>query len=323
MPLTAESEVIRINNAQPLFADLEHYDYVADAQGNYIAVDKSTGEALETVQTCSPVGTSSYTPASKQEYKEEQEQAHKRYLSRVANKGLGNFYFIFGDEQFKGLSPESVTRLIYLNTFAARDDNHLILSERGQPMLRKDLTKVLQVSPATACRFWKEVNPYYIDESPDGLIINNDNIFFRGSIKDRRDNDYYRKIYINGVRTLYRSTDTSNHRHLGYIFRLLPFINYEYNIICHNPDEQDLDYIVPLTISEFCNAIGYDINNISRLKSIYRDIRFAVGDKHERVCAFVYDGINNEKTKIIINPHIIYNGSDYNKVEVLGAFYKD
>ena len=71
-------------------------------------------------------------------------------------------------------------------------------------------------------------------------------------------------------------TPQSKHTNLGYIFKLIPYVNCEYNIICHNPLEKDLDLIEPMTVGEFCEAIGYDKTNASRLIKIYNEIIFEV-----------------------------------------------
>lgn len=197
-----------------------------------------------------------------------------------------------------------------------------MLSERT-PMKRKDLCEVLHLSKSTVWRFLQEVCPAYIYEQDSGLIFSNSIIFKRGKIKPTQEYIRYQKFYINGIRRLYEATERSNHRQLGYLFKLLPFINIEYNLLCYNPLETDIEKLELISIADFCNMIGYDIAHLNKLLFIYRNILFDVGGRRERFCAITYDGVNRNNAKICINPHILYSGSDYNKVEILGAFYKD
>lgn len=302
---------------------MQGYEYMTDEDtGKVMAIRRATGEITEAVLCCLPVGTISYTPESQELYKERKEQEQKKHLRRETNKPLGDFYFIPTSEQFANIAPETVTRLIYLNSFVGYDDNKLMLTQRT-PMKHRDLAEILNVSKSTITRFWKEISPAYITESDSGLIFSNNIIFKRGSIKNAKEYLQYQKIYINGVRKLYEATERNNHRQLGYLFKLLPFINLEYNMLCYNPLETDIEKIEFVSIADFCKMIGYDIAHLNKLMSIYRSIQFDVGGRCERFCAITYDGINKNNTKIFVNPHILYCGSDYNKVEILGAFCKN
>lgn len=301
---------------------MQGYEYIADeSTGKTMAVRRSTGEISEAVNITVPYGSIIYTPESQEQYKERKEQERRNELRRLTGKPLGSFYFVPVSERFANIAPETVTRLIYLNTFAGYD-NKLMLTKRTA-MKRKDLAGVLNVSKSTVSRFWKEVSPAYITESDSGLIFSNNIIFKRGSIKTSKEYVQYQKFYINGIRTLYEATERSNHRQLGYLFKLLPFINLEYNMLCYNPLETAIEKIELISIADFCKMIGYDIAHLNKLMYIYRSIQFEIGGRYERFCAITYDGVNKNNAKIFVNPHILYCGSDYNKVEILGAFCKN
>lgn len=274
---------------------------------------------VRTVETEIPEHSKILTPDQLAAIKLRNERAKKRYWALKANKPLGNFYFIPANENFEGLSPETVTRLIFLNTYLPFDDNRLMKTQRTQ-MKKSDLPEILNVSKSTVKRFWQEVNGKYIVETDEGLLFTNNDIFRNGKLQKRKYGTY-QKFYINAIRKLYKSTD--KHKHLGYIFQMLPYINFEYNIICKNPEETTLKKIEHMTLAEFCDAIHFDISHINRLLKIYKDLTFAVNDKQERFCAFVYDGLHRNKAKIFVNPHILYCGSDYKQVKILASFCND
>lgn len=301
---------------------MQGYEYIADeSTGKTMVVRRSTGEISEAVNITVPYGSIIYTPESQERYKERKDQERRNELRRLTGKPLGSFYFVPASERFANIAPETVTRLIYLNTFV-RYDNKLMLTERTA-MKRKDLAEVLNVSKSTVSRFWKEVSPAYITESDSGLIFTNNIIFKRGYIKTAKEFVQYQKFYIRGIRKLYEATERNNHRQLGYLFKLLPFINLEYNMLCYNPSETAIEKIELISIADFCKMIGYDIAHLNKLMYIYRSIQFEVGGRYERFCAITYDGVNKNNAKIFINPHILYCGSDYNRVEILGAFCKN
>lgn len=313
---------IKIRWSKKVLNDLKGYKTITDEFGEAKTVQTATGEVVETMLINVPVGSCIYTPEHLSARNKYLEIKDSNNLRRISNDKLGRFFFISINEEFEDLLPQTVTRLIYLNTFINYENNKLMLTERT-PMKRKDLSKVLGVSKAVITGFWKEVSPKYVQERDDGLIFTNTGIFIKRRLNQRGKYNPYQKFYTNGIKSLYRATDVTNHKHLGYIFKMLPFINLEYNVICKNPLEKDLSKIEFMSLAEFCSAIDYDISQLNRLLNIYKTIKFDVEGKPEKFCAFVWDGINRKSSKIFINPHILYNGTDYSRVEVFGAFYND
>lgn len=301
----------------------ENYHDLSDPEtGKMYRVYEDTGEVAEMIDVTVPAGSIIYTPKQIEAYKKRKAEESRRALKKIANNPLGKFYFVPTHEQFTGVSPLSVTRLIYLSTFIRFESNQLMLTERT-PMQRKDLAGVLGVSKATISRFMDEVCPTYIAEDSNGLVFTNGSVFKRGSIP-RKQFCQYQKFYIDGIRRLYTETGKNLHKHLGYIFKLLPFINIEYNLVC-NPGsvmETDLKQVQLISIAEFCQWIGYDVTHLNKLVAAYSAICFMVDGKLERFCTLSYDGVNKASAYIFINPHILYNGSNYRAVEVLGAFCK-
>ncbi len=302
--------------------NIGNYEYFIE-DGALKAVNRSTGEVVDAVEQRVPTGSIIITPESREAYQRYKQLKAKNEYKKSANNELGAFYFLSYSEQFSDISPQSAARLIFLNTFSDYETNTLFISNRNgkTPITRKDLSDILGISKALVSNFWHEVSPKYISESAEGLLTTNTGIFHRCKLPKGKYMNL-QKLYINGIRKLYRETDASKHKHLGYILQMLPYINIEFNILCKNPFEENLDNIQPLTISEFCDIIGYDSSHLNRLKKIYYDLRFEVKNKRERFCSFVYDGIHSDDVRIFVNPRILYNGSDYRKVEVLGVFCK-
>lgn len=196
-----------------------------------------------------------------------------------------------------------------------------LMKNHKTKMKKSDLVSILGLSDATTFRFWKEVNGKYIYEDSDGYLkLSSTDIFQKGKLKHYDENSFYQRFYIDAIQNLYKKTDTSKHKHLGYVFKMLPFVNIEYNTLCDNPFENELEKINPITFTEFCVNIGYDSNQSKRLIKIYSEIKFDVDNRKELFCSFVSDGVNNGNQKIFVNPHVLYGGSDYKKVKVLGIF---
>lgn len=306
----------KVNNNN-LTDNVYHY-YKDEETGEILALDINTGEVLKTKEYIVPYGTKIYTPKSQERYKAQQNIKLKRWLYKTNNKPLGSYYFVSAIMDYLDLNPATVTRLIYLNTFLSYSGRYI--TPNGRSINRENLHRVLKISKSTTSRFWNEVSPTYIQSDNDGIFLSNKTDFLRGEL-DKRKFKPYQQIYIEGVRRLYEAAQIPDHKSIGYIFLLLPFINREYNILCHNPFECDIDKIIPMSLHEFCDQIGFDKSHVSKLVTKLKKICFTVNDHMENFISFVSDGGRLSQYKMFINPHILYCGSDYKKVEVLGAFH--
>lgn len=299
---------------QIINADTYNYEY----QDNY-AINTNTGEVLDTVVFTAPAGSILYTPEQQEAYKMRKEIEHQKEIKRRNSKELGSFYFILAENPFPDLKPETVTKLIMLCSYLDFN-NKFMLTERT-PMKKTDIQTILKLSRSAAYNFIHEVSNYII-ETDGVLTLNNTDAILRGKIATNNKYKNYQQFYIKCVRKLYNSVLSRQHAQLGYIFKLLPYVNIEYNIICNNPFEEDLYKIQPLTISEFCEKISYDKDNFSKLLRAYKQIIFEVENRKEHFVTYVSDGSIKHEMRFFVNPHIMYAGKNYPKVEVLGSFCK-
>lgn len=290
------------------------YEYLDDNH----AIQRSTGEVVSASMQQVITGSITYTPEQQEAYKKRKESEAKKAIQKASNKPLGRYYFANSEQRYKDLSPQTMARLIYLGTYLPYNSN-VLEHKKGVPMRKGDVEKVMKLSVTTFFHFWHEVLGTYLFENEDGYVCFND-VFKRGNITKGRNHIEYQKIYIQTVRELYGKTPTSKHRYLGYIFQMLPYVNYEYNILCFTPEETDINAIIPMTVNEFCNLIGVSPEKRTRTIREYANILLPVRGNMEKFCSFVTDDLNIENMKIFINPHILYRGSDWEKVAVLGAF---
>ncbi len=78
-----------------------------------------------------------------------------------------------------------------------------------------------------------------------------------------------------------------------------------------------------MSLSDFCNAIGYDDNggrNSKKLLNAYNQLKFTFRGKEMNVCAYL-GNVTTGKKYFVINPDVIYRGHDRRKVEAFGVFF--
>lgn len=213
--------------------------------------------------------------------------------------------FRYGEELFPTIQKATVTRLIYLATYC-NDQNELRVGYK--PMDKNMMKKIMKLSKGVFYKFVSEIiNANILIEKNDKLFLNKD-IFFRGNPHGRHKVNYTR-LNIREVRTLYETADSASyHKFLSYAFKLIPYTNKEWNIICYNPEEHDKDKIMPCSKK--------DILDLLRIQN-HGDAVFA------KMMAYKFHGRNlfsvlvNKDTTIFINPKVFYGGSRYKEVEII------
>ena len=298
-----------------------------EIDGKQYRINTETGEVTEMLTITIPYGSTVRTP-------EQQEQARKRaeYLKRreekehykkLAKSELGSFYWILANNAFSDLTPQTVTKLVMLCSYLYYDD--MFRRSTRTTIKKKDLQGILNISKKAVYDFWNEVKERYIVERSGDLYISDNANIFRGQLRRTQKPEvrHFQKAYINAIRKLYRATGVRKHKQLGYIFKMIPYLNIEYNILCTDPFVQEIDSIMPLSIAELCQLINYNPTQSARLIKELQALKFEHNHRQEYLLSFVDNGGDIPQNKMIfINPHILYNGSNFQKVEVLGAFCK-
>ncbi len=287
-----------------------------------VAIEKETGELLYEIEE----GSSIITPAERERRRSKREQ-------RIDRKTPSGVHYVFSRSaqgSYDPLPPATMAKLVYLSTFLNYEGK---LVHGITPIRRRELAGILGISPTSVYYFWRDVNPLYVyeqaDESiqdqKDEVLFMNPEYFYRGNL-DRKHFTPYQKLFCKGIQSLYKSVPTSKHRQLGYLFKLLPYVNREWNVLC-TPEsvyEKDLDNIRTMSIEEFCQISGYtNTSNISKLKDVYDSLYFDMDGQQQKFCSFVYKSIKDATARIVINPAVFYAGGDRNKVEVYKLFFKD
>ena len=78
-----------------------------------------------------------------------------------------------------------------------------------------------------------------------------------------------------------------------------------------------------MTLNEFCLECGYNnAEQRARLIKKYAQLRFEIDGHTEAFCSFVSSLNNIGDAKIYINPNILYKGTRWNEVKILGQFCK-
>ena len=233
----------------------------------------------------------------------------KDEFSKYMNSNFGSFYFNNYMKLLKKLNNNTALlfRFLYLCTYADYDGylkygNYSYGVNHGY-MTVKDFDEVFKMSKAMITKLKKELydNNLIIKSKIDDRLIINGSFYTRGELclGDMLESS---RVFDDGIKELYEKSNPREHKRIGVVIPLLPFLNKYHNILCNKPLERELKYIEPLTLREMCKIIGYDITNEDRLRKQLQNITV----KNNPLVAYV----SHAKAKFfVVNPALFYKGN--------------
>lgn len=199
-------------------------------------------------------------------------------------------WFIYKANKPLGVSPQYLPKLFFLGCLIS-DDNKLHITfvsetEDGdlisKPMRRtinnKNLLQsILKVSDATLLRFMREMESQeHIIKDKYGDYVISDKMFKNNLVKKNLTNgDCAIKFNAIAFIELYQNVKPQYHKFLSYFLQIIPYINTNNNILCSNIFESGKAF-KPLSWEDFCNIIGYNTDNLRRLR--------------KDICSFEFNG---------------------------------
>lgn len=278
-----------------------------------IAISQKTGEIITTIKA----DTTLLSPLDKKISKIRRDKEHEIAYRRIQTDVLGKFVLLRIQKILTNISAATLGRLTMLATFI-NYDNKLMLTER-KPMRKKFFPAVLNLSESAAKKFIAEIKGKYLIEKSNGLYLSKE--YYKGE-NQKFKRDAKTKLFIDTVQSMYYHMKPSKHKFFGMIIQLVPYINTEYNILCSNPDEKNIDNIKPLKITKLCELLNYDKTHTIKLIDNITGLLFEDDGFEQSLCSIAqFNNSGRTNYRIFVNPRIIYNGSDFNKVEVLCTFF--
>lgn len=169
----------------------------------------------------------------------------------------------------------------------------------------------------------------YLYPINDGKWYLNRDYFLRGTLV-KGQQSYVNRIFCDTVRKLHRVAKQGQHKQLGMILSLMPYINQRWNVICANPFEDDPERIIPLNARDICKVLGLSTHNAEvtigkvsndrklygRLYKTLLDIELPINEKQQLFCALQ---VTKYDAAIIVNPNFIFLGNEKQKQMIIDA----
>ncbi len=201
---------------------------------------------------------------------------------------------------FTDLPTSLWTHVALLATYMNEDGE--IADSFGLPFRQDEIQQVLAMPDGAFRKFMDRIERASIVDFVPGAVCFKEEVI-RVSPLDTveesmlgADRETISRTYIRAVRHLYANASEQSMEHLCYVFRLLPFMNWKYHVVCENPLEEDARLLRPLTLGDFADNIRYRRNEVNDLLRFLMAPTCMVGDEACRIVSYMpgkQDGVEN------------------------------
>ena len=253
-------------------------------------INEETGEVEE-----SPSNIVALNPGDCVIRKKQLERIIHKYNRTKRKAAFTWVKFHYNKPYMPDLAPANLTRLMVLIVGCNTD---------CQICYKVDVEKNLNLPHSTSFKLLNELINLKLIHIKNDIVHINQKWFSKGKIKTK---DNFIRMYRIFTQELYdNAKSTSEHKTFSYIFKMIPYVNRQTNILCHNQTEQNLDKIIPMKFNNFCEIVDYDKTHADRLRKKLSSLRV----NGELVIAF-YDNLDefNQTGKYaVVNPHLFFGG---------------
>lgn len=236
----------------------------------------------------------------------------------------GKFIFVFFkqlsrmEERFPSLSKQDTARLMYIGTFVSWETNRLQSDNGRKHYTKKDIEKLVEMSTRRFNELFRRLEDEgIIREEETGELFINPTVFYRGSLRshgyDISDLEHTR-LFRKTARDLYAEFKGRRLAQLAVIYSVIPFLNFETNAVCHNPEETSDKLIKPMELSELAKLLDY--SDASALKRALNNIKV----DNEPVFGFFENPHDRRSWRIVVNPRVVF-ASDGEALKAINVLF--
>lgn len=221
----------------------------------------------------------------------------------------------YGTDYLGEISNLDLVRLCILATYSS--SSGACYDENRNEIKRSSLSKIWDVHKTQIADTYNNlIEKGYIYLNDNKQIIVNTEIFKYGKMEGiDMNNKTYTRMFNEKLLGLYHNTNKRSRKQIGMMLRLLPYINYKYNVLCKNPEEYIKDNIRPLNWMDVCEILGKDADaTVTRTKNTLMKLEIDGFD----VVGYFKTGSGYH---IVINPKVYYAGSNLSDIKHLYTMF--
>lgn len=239
---------------------------------------------------------------------------------------LGKFVFFMFDNLSsltEILNDTDLVSFMYIGTFVKKDGT-LKLDNNKTYIDKNKLKSMLNMSKPKFRDFWNTLIENQLILEDNGMIFINLFYFYRGSESDykkltnkKKFGKNFTRLYIETTRSVFENTGVRSLRKLALIYKLLPYVNWRYNILCKNIHEENKRRLQLLTVEDIANLTGYDTSNMRKFKQDLHSLKY----NGMSIFGRFSDSANSKNDMILINPLFYHRGSNLDELNFLANIF--
>lgn len=208
-------------------------------------------------------------------------------------------------EECQNLNPRVISDFIYLTSLCNLDN---VISNK----LTKRHLSIGKVKELINDPHGRKINQLikngFLVCARERVIIPKD-VMLYGNVAKNISLDSYIRVYQEYIRTFYESATKKQKRNLGNLYKLAPYLNFKWNVVCSTPTYTQLEDIEPYYAQELVQLMGYSKNNYQLIIDKIKDLEFISGSTKYRLVVHGLRG-RNFCGGFFINPYFMYRGKD-------------
>ncbi|MCE7793450.1 MarR family transcriptional regulator [Salipaludibacillus sp. CUR1] len=273
-------------------------------------IDRETGEIKEFTQTRTKEQQEVIeNEKRKKAYRDAQgAEKHPFYFAKMEKAKEADNMLSMKD---KGYFAVIQCYISYDNMLKKENDSKL-------PMTRKDLLEVLKIKKydTVSSLINKFKKHGLIEEKKIDLygkqykaLFVNDEYCFRKDVNKGKSTKKTAKVFMNNVKELY-AEDKIKPADLGFVYSIIPLVNYHHNLLTANPYEPDASKDQYLTVNDITEVTGLHSKEVAKKVSSLRWNGMSVFVRIKR----------GRETIIKVNPLIVYRQEGYPPFNMYAEF---
>lgn len=224
-------------------------------------------------------------------------------FEEMIKETFGKFYFNFYNSLPKDLGDQFKFRFMYMSTYLKHNDDRMVLKQSNglyRTIKVEELREILKLEDREFRKTKSElIKNNLISINKENQISINCEISKVGNIPKYNKKDYTR-IFSDCITELYNNSLPREHKKIFMIIKLLPYIHFQFNIVCKNPHCELMEDIKPLSIKDIMEE--FKMTN----QSVFKKKLLSITGKNNKLIMLFED---YDKQMIAINPKIYYRGT--------------
>ena len=214
-----------------------------------------------------------------------------------------------------------LVRLFLLSTYSTYQGK--LVASNTKPLGIRECADIFNISYGVAAATLSHLEEANMIKRESGAYWINQKFFHRGRLSPRwaarigKTEATTVRIYHEQFRWLYDNCERQHAGRLSYVIKLIPYLRRDVNTVCAHPMCPGLAEAEPQSVTLAAKLLGMSSPNFRQFKNAIDEATLILPDGSPAVAQIQMNGMPEDKRYLVVNPHLIYGGADFDAVDAL------